>query len=320
MKDLIAVFTYCPDTQRKLILNELLESLQPIRKNFDIIVLSHSEIPSTTKDLADFSFVESDNRLLYDFDLRNKFWFKAEKLFLHSSLVYQFSTHFSIYSLIHYVINFSKFKGYKKIHCVEYDLKVSDISIFNNVSDRLNNFDNVVFRSEDGWIHGTYVAFTTTNFPNEYFQFSEKFILDEIRKVETKMTEHYTPMFLSVNGRTTHYESSTSISKEGSLQKNDSHGNNELNWCVPIIEKDTDRLFFFLYNEKGGQYDLDVIYNDKHINLQTSEIGIWKLIPLGNFSEINKLLVLVNNKIKHTLNFDENNRTKFAKHNYMYWR
>jgi len=138
MKDLIAVFTYCPDTQRKLILNELLESLQPIRKNFDIIVLSHSEIPSTTKDLADFSFVESDNRLLYDFDLRNKFWFKAEKLFLHSSLVYQFSTHFSIYSLIHYVINFSKFKGYKKIHCVEYDLKVSDISIFNNVSDRLN--------------------------------------------------------------------------------------------------------------------------------------------------------------------------------------
>lgn len=320
MKSLIAVFTYCPDTKRKLILNELLEQLQPLRNDFDIIVVSHSELPETTKDLSDFSYVESDNKLIYDFDLRNKFWFKAEKLFVHSSLVYQFSTHLSIYNLIHYVINFAKFKNYKKIHCVEYDLKISNLNLMNQVNDYLENFDNVMFRSEDGWIHGTYFAFKTENFPNEYYTYNEEFILNELKSVETNMTEHYTPKFLSVNNRTTHFESSKSITQDTLLQKNDSHGNNELNWCVPVVEKDTDNLYFFLYNEKGGDHDIDIIYNGNHLNFNAGEKGIWKIIPLGNISKNHKLLILVNKKIKHDIILTEENRAKFSQHNFFYWK
>lgn len=320
MKDLIAVFTYCPDTNRKLILNELLEQLQPIRNNFDIIVLSHSELPSTTVDLSDYSHIESENKLLYDFDLRNKFWFRTEKLFVHSSLVYQFSTHLTIYSLIHFAINFSKYKGYKKIHCVEYDLKLNDLKLINQINSHLDSFDNVMFRSNDGWVHGTYFAFKTENFPDEYYTYSEDFILKQLKSTETNMTEHYTPKFLSVNNRTTHFEPLESISKGPLVQKNDSHHNNELNWCVPVVEKDTENLYFFLYNEKGGNNDIDVIYNSNHINLNSGHKGVWKIIPLGKITENNKLIILVDKKIKHDIFFTEENRIKFTQHNFFYWK
>lgn len=320
MKDLIAVFTYCPDTNRKLILNELLEQLQTVRDKFDILVVSHSELPSTTSDLSDYSFIESENKLLYDFDLRNRFWFRTEKLFVHSSLVYQFSTHLAIYSLIHYAINFAKYKGYKKIHCIEYDLKITNMDLINQVNNHLDKFDNVMFRSNDGWLHGTYFAFRIENFPEEYYRYSYDFILDELRTTETNMTEHYTPKFLSVNNRTTHFEPLESITEDVSIQKKDSHNNNELNWCVPVIEKDTDNLYFFLYNEKGGEYDIDIIYNSNHINFSSNEQGIWKIFPIGKLSDNHKLLILVNKKIKHDIIFNDENRVKFTKHNFFYWK
>lgn len=320
MKSLIAVFTYCPDTKRELIFTEFLKQIQPLRDKFDILVVSHSQVPKITKDLSDYIFVESDNKLIYDFDLRNKFWFKSGELFVHSSLVYKFSTHISIYSLIHYVINFARFKNYIKIHCCEYDLSLSNLSLLLSVDEKLNVFDNVMFKSEDGWVHGTYFAFNVLNLPEKYFNYSEDYMINELRKTETNMTELFTPKFLGVNDRTTHYEPSKSITQEVSLQKNDSHGNDELNWCVPIINKDSDDLYFFIYNEKGGKHNIDIIFNNQYASVQSGEVGTWKLFPIGKFSQTKKIIILIDNEIKHTIIFDEENRDKFVKHNFFYWK
>jgi hypothetical protein len=38
MKSLIVIGAYCPDTERKQLLENCINSLQPIRKDFDILI------------------------------------------------------------------------------------------------------------------------------------------------------------------------------------------------------------------------------------------------------------------------------------------
>jgi len=316
MKDLVTVFTYCPDDERKVILVELLNKLQSVRPNFDILVVSHSELPNTISKMVDYTFIENDNKLLFDFDIRNKFWFKTDRFNAHSSLIYPFSTHLSIYSLLHYVLNFAKFKNYSKVHCIEYDINFDNTEIVGLVNQKLDEHDNLIFKSDDGWCHGIYFAFKIEGFPENYFSYDENFIKDEIKNVETRMTEHYTPKFLSVGGRKTFFESTNKINSEGILQIRDSHGNNELNWCIPIVDKNDELLYFLVFNEKGGEYDMDVIINGKHISVQIDVKGSWKLIPLGIFEEVNSFKLLVNGELKHNITFNSENRDKFKNNNF----
>ena len=45
MKPIIIISAYCPDDERKLMLENCVNSLQPIRKDFDILISTHSYIP-----------------------------------------------------------------------------------------------------------------------------------------------------------------------------------------------------------------------------------------------------------------------------------
>lgn len=320
MKSLLAIFTYCPDTDRVLILLNLLEKIQSLRGEYDIIVVSHSELPSTVKDLSDYIFIESNNHLLHDFENTNKFWFKTDSLFLHSSLIYPFSTHKSIYSLVHFVLNFSKYKNYKKVHFLEYDINLENLNIIDDVEKRLNDYDNVMFRSDDGWVHGIYFATNIRNLPDHYYRYDSEFIISEIQSVETRMTEHYTPKFFGINNRTTYFESTNQISSNGILQKKDSHSNQDLNWCIPVVQKNINFLYFFIFNEKGGNYKATIITNLGVQSIDAGKKEFWKLVPLGPFSEITDLKIIINDQIKHNLIFDEKNRSSFIENNYFYYK
>lgn len=316
MKDLIAVFTYCPDDERKIILTELLKELQTVKNNFDIIVVSHSELPNNITSLIDFSYIENDNKLLFDFDITNKFWFNTEIFFAHSSLIYPFSTHLSIYSLLHYVINFAKFKKYKKVHCIEYDINLDNTLIINETNNDLDTFENVIFKSDDGWNHGVYFAFKVDNLPEKYYEYDENFIKNEIKNVENRMTENYTPKFLGINNRKTFFNHVNNINKLGLLQKKDSHGNEDLNWCVPIVDKGDDTVHFLTFNEKGGEYKMDLLVDGNHTYIDIDVEKNWKLIPIGHLNTISDFKLLINGKLRHHIKFDNENRQKFKDNNF----
>jgi len=315
MKDLICVFTYCPDFGRKKVLLELLNQLQPVRDMFQILILSHSSLPEICSDLSDFIYIDSENFLIENFTQRNKFRFTAKNMVVESTLVYPPSTHYAIYSLIHFAINFAKHRGINKIHCIEYDINLPNTEILNYVNDKLVDYDNIIFRSKDKWCYGTYFAFKTDNLPTEYTQHNKESILESISRVPTRMTENFTPIFLSVNQRTTLFEKLEILNPNGVYQKVDNHSNDELNWCVPVCDVNYDCVYLFIFNEKGGKWEVDILFNDKHRNFQPLNNGFWILEPICKISELQNFTVLVNKKIKYQLTLDEKNLSDFKQHN-----
>ena len=67
------------------------------------------------------------------------------------------------------------------MHCIEYDINLTDKNLIVNVNNSLDNYDTVMFEREDGWIYGTYFAFNMNNFPDDYFKYNEENILKILR-------------------------------------------------------------------------------------------------------------------------------------------
>lgn len=316
MKDLITIFSFCPTFEKKMILNELLSDLQTKRENFDIMVVSHSPISDLSIDMVDYFYYDKQNILLTDFEFTNKFWFRAENLNINSSLVYPYSTHLAIYRLIYYTINFSKFMNYKKTHFIEYDIKIDDYNLIDEVNLQLDNYDNVMFKGEDNWVWGTYFASNVQTLEVSDFIYDENKILGDLISSENRMTEYITPKILTSGDRSILYESITKIDVNKICQKVDEHFNDVIKWCVPVVSDNGDDLCFFVYNEKGWNSVIDVFVDNKHFRFKTSSKGVWNLNSIGKFSETTEVEIFVNKKLRNKIIFKDSNRENFRKNNF----
>lgn len=319
MKDLISVFAYCPDNHRKKILNELLEKLQPLRDKYDLLVVSHSTISDVSTELFDYFYFDTKNDLLFDFDVTNKFWFTTNEFDINSSLVYPFSTHLAIYSLIYYSINFTKFMGYDKIHFIEYDINLNDLELINMVNSKLDEYDNVMFmRESDGWVYGTYFASNTNNLDYEKFLYNREKIIDELKTVENRMTEYLTPKILTQENRTILYESTIKLDNTGIFQKVDQHYNEDIRWCVPVCDKNNEQLYFFIYNEREKKHTIDIIVDNNYFHFETTNEKLWQLYPIGNLNQVSEILVYVDKKFRNSIKINSiNNKSKFKENNFI---
>ena len=254
MKELIVISAYCPTIEKKQILTNLLIHLQPIRNNYDLIIVSHSPIDILLSELVDYVFYDKNNELLTDYDLTNKFYFENDTFEIISSTVYPVSTHLAIYSLLLNAINFAKFQGYKKFHYIEYDFNPQNLNILSKSSKILNEYDNFLIKNiQNEWIYGFYFAFNLNNLTTDSI-FSKDKILNELRNSISNMTEHIINNFLSKN-RTSFYEDINTIENSNKFQLIDSHNINFLNWVVPVHNIKDNYIDLFIYNEHGGEYN-----------------------------------------------------------------
>lgn len=315
-KDLITIFAFCPDADRKKILQDLIFSLQKQRNLYDIMVVSHSPISDLSVESVDFFYYDRENLLLEDFDLTNRFWFRGENVMVHSSIVYPKSTHLTIYRLIYYTINFSKFMGYNKTHFMEYDIKMDDYNLIDEVNSKLDEYDNVMFQGDDSWVWGTYFATNNKSLKIENFLYEESKILDDLRSVENRMTEYVTPTLLSNGERTIFYFNIDKIDSEKICQKVDQHLNSTTKWCVPLVLENEDTLSFFIYNEKGYDSSIDVFVDENYFGFKTPPKYIWTLTDIGSLSETKKIEIFVDKILRKKIIFTEENKESFRKNNF----
>ena len=314
MKDLITIFNYSPDNKRKEILHNLIVRLQSIRDEFDILVVSHSPISDISMGLVDYFYYDSNNELISDFDLTNKFWFRDSEFVVNSSLVYPISTHLAIYSLLYYTFNFSFHRGYKKIHFIEFDINLEDINLIDKVNEDLNDNDTVLFHGDNEWALGVYFASTLNGFNVERFKYDRESILKQLTQSDSRMTERVTPVILCKD-RKVKYRSVYEINKSDS-QLNDEHKNSDLRWVVPVVVQHTNEVNFFIYNEIGNNHIVDLFVDNQHwfFNINNGP-GIWNLTHVGDLNEINEILIFVDKKMVNKINFNDENRDTFKINN-----
>jgi hypothetical protein len=317
MKDLISVFAYCPDYNRKEILHTLLLDLQELREKYDILVVAHSSISDISMSLIDYFYFESKNEIIEDFNYTNIFWFQNEKFAVNSSLVYPKSTHLAIYSLLFYTFDFAFHRGYKKIHFIEYDLKLNNINLINLVNEDLDNYDSVVFQAYDNWIMGVYFASTLQGFSTNDFKFDKQKILNKLYQTDSRMTEKVTPDLIC-NGRNYKKRNYDEINDGKDCQLNDEHNKNLLKWAVPLVVEETNELVFFVYNEFGSEHIIDLFIDNHYFKIDAPNVkNVWSLTPIGHLENITEIIILIDKKQTNKINFKNLDKSSFVKNNFL---
>jgi len=319
MKDLIAISSYCPTTEKKQALMGLITKLQELRDSFDILIVSHSPIDIILMEMVDFVHYDRNNELLTDFDLTNGFFYSNDKFFINSSLVYPFSTHLACFSLLYDSINFAKFRNYKKFHWMEYDFLPENTDIIYKSSEILNECDNFMIQNlTNSWVHGSYLAFKIDNleFGSGGLDLKDK-ILKELKSHPSNHSEHVIETFLSRDNRSTYYYDLNSLilinGKDTSI---DSHTITPLNWVVPVYNTINNNVDIFIYNEKGGKYNITVIINDKVVKYDCPPKLGWSLSNIINNIEDGYLItVYINNEITKEIIINKDNLKDFKKYN-----
>lgn len=311
--DLILISAFCDTKEKEDVLRNLVNQINSENK-FDLMIISHTVIPTDIVQKSQFTIYDKKNELLYDWDMRSKPWFNPNNdRAILSIFTGFFNTHLAIWRMIILGNSFAKNCGYKKVHHIEYDCDIKDFTEIHENSKLLDDYDCVTYTKTqstvDNILFGTYQAYRLDNLSEKLLILNENSILNEIRESDDKSPEAMLYDLLH-QGKNGFEKNKKELDKNGN-KFGLSHTKilkNHTAWCLPYYDNLTQKLGFIIWNieENAGSIEVCLIYNDeKVINFGSVEQNHWRLLDIDDFTNAKKLIVLLNNKIRNIYDFEK---------------
>jgi hypothetical protein len=328
MKELILVGTHCPDDEREQLLNECINSLQDCRDNYDILICTHTEIPTYISKKVDYVFYDKNNDLITDLKYLNQPWFSPfDGMTILSTYIGENSTYLAVYRLLILGLGFAKMFKYKKVHYIEYDTVMNDLSELYDNSELLDEYDNVVIQKEQrnyesniAWPIGNFMSFKVDSINELFTSYDKEKLLEILLNSFSKTNEKITNDIMKMNGNTIYvkdYDKIKSKDIQFALSRNTSKETMSY-WAVPFYNTKEDKVSVIVWNNK----DEDpinvsfIINNDKLITFNNVNKFEWKIGDIGDINNIQSILILVNNKIKTNIVLNGETKELFKSTNY----
>lgn len=328
MKELILVGAYCPDDEREKLLNECIDSLQKCRNDYDILICSHTEIPTYITKKVDYVFYDKNNDLITDLKYLNQPWFSPiEGMTILSTYIGENSTYLAVYRLVISGLGFAKIFNYKKVHYIEYDTIMNDLSELYDNSKLLDEYDNVVIQKEQrdyeeniAWPMGNFMSFKVDSINELFTIYNKEKLLKILFDSDSKTNEKITNDIMKMNNNTIYVKNYDEIKlKDIKFALSNNTSKEIMNyWTVPYYDTKDDKVSLIVWNHKD-EIPITVnfiINNDRIITFKDVKKFEWKLGDIGDINGIDSIITLVNGTKKNEIKFDNDLREIFKKTNY----
>ena len=331
-ENLILITAHCPTEEKRRILLDLIIGLQPIRKDFDLMIVSHSHLTSDVQERVDWVIFDKDNELLKDWNHQNQPWFSpTDDKIIQSIFFGSGNTYLALHKQLITGYTLARSFGYKTIQCVEYDAYFCDFTEFYDNVKKLEEYDAILYTKNDGWGEinlqygiGNFHAAKISSLPEKIFTFNREQILKELEESDSRTTEKRTQDLYSMNGNRVLFKDHELLMKNGNiLRLVDFHkGELEMQWAVPYYEPKTNTVDFVVWNESSDQPAtvIVIVNNDNlHVFKDVHKFS-WSIKTLGRIEDIHSITVLINNKLKNYISINNENRELFKETNRSYYK
>jgi len=331
MKDLIVITAHCPSDDRRKILLDLVAGLQPIRKDFDLMVISHTPFTSDVQERVDWAIYDRDNELLKDWIYQNEPWFAPnDRMRIQSIFFGSGNTYLTLHKQLITGYTMARSFGYEKVQFIEYDAYFQDFTEFYENSRELENYDAILYTKNDSVFDtldfgiGNFHAARISRLPENVFKFDREEILNELANSSSKTTEKRTHEIYTSEGKKVLFKDHNLIMRNGNiLRLVDFHkGEFEMQWAVPFYDDTLDEIRFLVWNEASDKpaYISVIVNNEKIVSFNKIEKFQWSIKTLGHPTDIKNITILINDKMKRHILLDENNIDLFKKMNKIYYQ
>jgi len=306
MKDLILITAYCPDDYRENTLRSLVNSLEKYKELFEIMIVSHTAVPVDIQKKVEYCFYDKKNEILTDWDLLNQPWFAPDDRRIQSSFLSKKNTHLAIWRLM--ILGFSNAKnlGFSKVHHIEYDCEINEISEFVENSALLNENNSVVYIDRQDRVSevmfGSFQSYFIPKIHDMLIKLDEEKIKNLIRNAITKSPEGMLYQLINESGLVIEKDRNILESKGNRFGTMNSQSIDKNPWSLPFFDHLTQNVDFIVWNttNKNGLNYKVIVNNDKVIHIPNVMLQHWTINYLGKLDEIHTIIVLENDKIRDT--------------------
>ena len=328
MKELILIGAHCPDDEREKLLDECVNVLQRCRNQYDILICSHTEIPSYISQKVDYVFYDKYNDLITDMKYLNQPWFSpVDGMTILSTYIGQNSTYLAVYRLVTAGLGFAKMFNYKKVHYVEYDTIMNDLSELYDNSKLLDEYDNVVIQKEQkdyeeniAWPMGNFMSFKVDSINELFTSYDKEKLLEILLNSPSKTNEKITNDIMKMNGNTIYIKDYEKVKlKDIQFALSNNTSKETMNyWTVPFYNTKEDKVSVIVWNNKDDEpINVNfIINNEKIITFKGVNKFEWKMGDIGDIDGIDSIITLVNGEKKNEIKFNNDLREIFKKTNY----
>jgi hypothetical protein len=315
MKDLILIAAYCPKIEQKEMLIKLLQNLNTIRDRYDIMLTSHTILDNYFLEYCDYFYFDKTNPVLNDIEYRNHAFFDLHNgNIIWSNYTNNGNTYLTILKLIIPAINLIKSLNYKKMHYLEYDCKFHNSEEIDENSILLDKFDCVVYENS---IHkmmmGAFSSFSVNNIISLWENYDENKLKKIIEESYPKTPERITFKYIEKELNFHKKEIETNKLKGMEVSLINSNG---YTWNVPFYQEIDNRLKFMSWNNSNDPLTIKLIINDDRIiKFTINDKNHWTILDIGDYDEIENVIIIKNDKIINSFNFNDNYKEKFKKSN-----
>lgn len=315
-KELILILSYCNTKEKKKTLFEFLESLQNFRDKYDILVTSHTPLDIVFFDYFDYYFFDKNNEILTDIEYRQNAWFLPfDNYVIWSSYIEIGSTIGAIWDMLIPSLSISNILKYEKIHYFEYDSEVIHVDELGDNSKLLNNYDYVVYNSNDTHkLHGSFLSFRTDGIIDEWKNYNKSILKDLFFDTYPKVPENI--IYNLIKSQKKIYEKDYHKLESSGIKVGKRRGN-PVDWNVPFYDPRDNKLKFLIRNITEESYNIKIIINNNLINVGNIKPNTWRIIDLmNNFYETDNLIVFKNDIKTLELDFKSDEfKNKFIYYN-----
>lgn len=284
MKDLIIINSYTPDYEREELLRKFVNQID--KTNFDIMVVSHSRLPDDLYEKVDYFIFDKENEILTNIDSKYQSWWGNEHFKINTTEARQFNHSVAAYKLFFIGINNAKILGYKKVHIIEYDTSLNNMSHFNNNSKLLDNHSLVYYKTNYTPVLISFpMSFNLDKLNEEWFKTQKNKIINGKYKTLEDLE-----FFLITQQQDTHYKSHE-ILKDGSIKINLYASFGKEIWTCPLVDESND-LILFVNNKNKEELKVKAVINENTIKNLVTKPNYWSIIRLCKYEDINKLLII----------------------------
>jgi len=327
-KDLIIIGAYCPDKERLKLLHNCIESLSPLKNDFDFLLTTHSSIPEYIVEKFDYIFFDKKNQLITDWELINKPWFSPfENYTIISALVSGYSTFLAVYRIFIGALGIAKNFKYEKVHWIEYDSVFNEFSEFYDNSKLLDENTAIVYKKEYKnfeknleWGYGCFQSINIKKIDDIFLTFDEERLTNILRNCPNKTNEKTTQEIYELNGGKVLFKDFNKLIEFNKFNLSDETLKEDLNyWALPFYDDKKESVSVVVWNNKNDK-PIDVVFlinNETLLSFDSVKKFEWSIKEVGKIEGIETITTIIDGKIKNNLIFDNDLRELFKKTSYV---
>ena len=298
MKDLILITYYNNNDLRKE--NFLRNLVVSLKNRYDIMLVSHSVIPTDIVQNVNYHIYDKENELLTEKKYIQKPWFAPNNdRTIHSSYVMKIgNTHIAIWRMIGMANLLASSLNYNKVHYIEYDTEINTFEEIEHNSELLENNNSVIYYLNNFPL-GCFFSYRLDTLHRDLIGINTDKLKKEIIESSHKCAELFLKEKLDYVGKVYSKHSDT-ILKSNNKHNLSDNGSKYYSWFVPYYDRKLNTLNVILYNDNyKDTINAQIIYDNK-VYEQVVSRNTWSIIDLGKPIYPKKLtMILDDDKIEN---------------------